>query len=116
MDFARKNAKLNGIENAEFVRSDSLGWVAGGGKNLDKKAVDMVVLDPPRGGDREVAKAVAALHPSRIVYVSCSPPTLARDLSLLAGSGYGVFRAGLFDMFPQTYHIECIAGLDLTAL
>jgi len=114
VDFARKNAQLNGIGNAGFVRSDSLGWVAGRGKNLEKKAVDMVVLDPPRGGDREVAKAMAHLRPGKIVYVSCSPPTLARDLSLLAGSGYGVFRAGLFDMFPHTYHIECIAGLELS--
>jgi len=115
VEFARKNAELNNIGNAGFVCSDSLGWALKGGKNLEKKAVDMVVLDPPRGGDRDVARAMAALRPSKIVYVSCSPPTLARDLSLLTGSGYGVFRAGLFDMFPQTYHIECVAGLELPA-
>lgn len=113
VDFARKNARLNHIKNASFVRSDSLEWMAGRGKGLEKGAVDMVVLDPPRGGDRDVAGAVAAMRPGKIIYVSCGPPTLARDISLLTDSGYGVFRAGLFDMFPQTYHIECIAGLEL---
>jgi len=114
VNFARKNAQLNNIENAEFVRSDALGWVAGQGKTLEKKVVDMVVLDPPRGGDREVAAAMSTMRPERIVYVSCNPPTLARDLSHLTGSGYGVIRAGLFDMFPQTYHIECITRLELS--
>ncbi|MFQ5736072.1 MAG: class I SAM-dependent RNA methyltransferase [Thermodesulfobacteriota bacterium] len=111
--FARKNAQSNGIENARFIRSSSAVWVRARMKNLEKEGVDVVILDPPRGGDPAVAEALSVLRPRKIVYVSCSPPTLARDISLLSMSGYGVFRAGLFDMFPQTYHIESVAGLEL---
>ncbi|MDP2689856.1 MAG: class I SAM-dependent RNA methyltransferase [Deltaproteobacteria bacterium] len=114
VDLARKNAELNSIKNARFIRSDSLGWVQKSIKSLEKEDVDMVVLDPPRGGDPDVAKALSGLKPRKIIYVSCSPPTLARDVSFLAGCGYRAFRAGLFDMFPQTYHIESVTGLELS--
>ncbi len=114
VDFARKNAELNSVGNASFVRSGAVEWVRERIKNLESKGVDVVILDPPRGGDTEVAKALRALRPQRVVYVSCSPPTLARDISSLAACGYRVLRAGLFDMFPQTYHIESITGLELS--
>lgn len=113
IDFARKNARLNSIENIRFIRSGSLEWARERIKSLEKEGIDVVILDPPRGGDPDLAKAMSGLRPDKIIYVSCDPSTLARDISFLTGSGYGLFRAGLFDMFPQTYHIECIAGLEL---
>lgn len=107
------NAERNSIENAGFVREDASMWVAGNLKTVEKERPLVVVLDPPRSGEPEAAKTLSALRPEKIVYVSCSPPTLARDLALLAGSGYRVRSAGFFDMFPQTYHMESIVGLEL---
>ncbi|MBI5587631.1 MAG: class I SAM-dependent RNA methyltransferase [Deltaproteobacteria bacterium] len=110
---ARANAGRNSVENAVFMREDAGVWVRNNFKTLEKEGSLVVILDPPRSGEIDAAGALSALRPKRIVYVSCSPPALARDLSLLTGSGYRVFRAGLFDMFPQTYHIESIVGLEL---
>ncbi|TAN63411.1 23S rRNA (uracil(1939)-C(5))-methyltransferase RlmD [bacterium] len=107
VESARQNALLSGLPFVKFVRADSAVWL----KALEKKSVDVVILDPPRGGDMETAKALACLRPSRIAYVSCSPPTLARDISELVASGYGNVRAVLFDMFPQTFHIEAVVAL-----
>lgn len=73
----------------------------------------LVVLDPPRGGVEAAAlEGIAALGPERITYVSCDPATLARDLEALARSGYATTELHLFDMFPQTYHVETVARLE----
>jgi 23S rRNA (uracil1939-C5)-methyltransferase len=73
---------------------------------------DLVVVDPPRGGLGErVVRALARMGPQRITYVSCDPSTLARDLQMLAGSGYQIAGAHLIDLFPQTYHIESVFHL-----
>ncbi len=73
---------------------------------------DLVIVDPPRSGLGErVARAVADLGASRIVYVSCDPATLARDLVLLLSAGYRIDRAHLVDLFPQTYHLETVLHL-----
>ncbi|WP_084957777.1 class I SAM-dependent RNA methyltransferase [Thermoactinospora rubra] len=73
---------------------------------------DLVVADPPRAGlGREVVAQVAALEASRIVYVSCDPATLARDLSWFADHGYGLAGLRAFDCFPMTHHVECVAVL-----
>lgn len=73
---------------------------------------DLVVLDPPRAGiGVQPLKLLAALQPKRIHYVSCGPPTLARDLAYLAGQGYELKSVDLFDLFPQTFHIEALACL-----
>lgn len=77
---------------------------------------DTVVLDPPRAGADHLCQGLAALRrgrrPKRIVYVSCAPATLARDAATLQGAGYGLRRAAVFDMFPQTHHVECLAVFD----
>ena len=73
---------------------------------------DLAVLDPPRAGCRpEALQALAKLHVPRVVYVSCSPPTLARDLRRLHDLGYHTSGVQPLDMFPHTYHIECVATL-----
>lgn len=76
----------------------------------------VAVLDPPRAGCRPQAlEALAKMHVPRLIYVSCSPPTLARDLRLLADLGYRTETVQPLDMFPQTYHVECLATLSHTA-
>jgi len=67
------------------------------------------LLDPPRSGAWEILPDIIALRPSRIVYVSCNPATLARDAEYLAGQGYTLVSAGAMDMFPQTAHVEAMA-------
>jgi 23S rRNA (uracil1939-C5)-methyltransferase len=77
-----------------------------------RETPDLVVLDPPRAGVPPGAlERLAALNPERIVYVSCDPSTLARDLERLASAGYSLTQLDLFDVFPETYHIESMARL-----
>ncbi|UJR80469.1 class I SAM-dependent RNA methyltransferase [Sandaracinus amylolyticus] len=90
---------------AEVITADALAGVPTG----KKERVDVVVLDPPRTGAKEVIDPIAALRPSRIVYVSCDPATLGRDLERLATHGYVLARVEAFDMFPQTAHVETVA-------
>jgi 23S rRNA (uracil1939-C5)-methyltransferase len=74
---------------------------------------DVVILDPPRVGcQREALDALLAMRPSRVVYVSCDPPSLARDLDILLSGGYTLDTVEPVDMFPQTYHVECVATLS----
>jgi len=108
---AAANAKANGIRNAGFICGDAaavLADMAGAGI-----PVDTVVLDPPRKGcEPAVLAAVLRLACRRVVYVSCNPATLARDLGILSAGGYLVREAQPVDMFPQTAHVECVARLD----
>jgi 23S rRNA (uracil1939-C5)-methyltransferase len=109
---ARANARRNGIDNATFHAANlavapapASAWLAGGSTH--------VLLDPPRAGALELLPAVAALSPERVVYVSCHPATLARDLGLLVHEhGFKLVAAGVADMFPQTAHVESIAVLE----
>ncbi len=108
---AERNARLNGIRNCRFEAGDA-GHLL---KELREEGqqVDLVVLNPPRKGcDAPVLADVAALKPKRIIYVSCSPATLARDLDLLAAAGYRTRRIQPVDMFPQTHHVENVALLE----
>lgn len=77
----------------------------------EERRADLVLLDPPRSGAREVVPGILAARPDRIVYVSCDPATLARDLKDLTAGGYRLDRLALLDMFPQTAHLETVALL-----
>ena len=103
---ARYNAQLNGLANCDF----RLANVYEGLDQLKGESrVDVVIVDPPRRGAKECIGNIVSLEPSKILYVSCDPTTLARDLTLLAYSKYRLKRIQLLDMFPQTYHVECVA-------
>ena len=104
---AQGNAKRNDIRNATFLCDDA-------GRFLRRCAVegaalDVVVMDPPRSGsDAAFLQSIGILKPERVVYVSCDPETLARDLKVLHNSGYVMRRAVPVDMFPATEHVECV--------
>ena len=71
-----------------------------------------MILDPPRtGAGASVVRAVAERHPACVVYVSCDPPTLGRDLAVFAKHGYSADRVSAFDLFPDTFHVETVARL-----
>ena len=108
---ARNNARLNGLENASFIAGDTAEILP----QLAAQGVtpDVIVMDPARAGcDEKVLATVADWQPSRIVYVSCNPATLARDAAYLATRGYAVTYVQPVDMFPHTTHIEVIALLS----
>ena len=77
-----------------------------------KERPELILLDPPRAGlEPGAIKQLARVAPERITYVSCEPPTLARDLAALSAAGYGISQIHLFDLFPQTFHIEAVVRL-----
>jgi 23S rRNA (uracil1939-C5)-methyltransferase len=102
---ARFNAEANGIKNCLFVS----GKVE---EMLEvEKGLDLIVLDPPRAGCKKVVDQMVRLEPEKIIYVSCEPTTLSRDLRLFCERGYSLRKLCLIDMFPQTYHMEVVALL-----
>ena len=104
---ARENAGINGVTNTEFFVGEAERVVP----ELYGRGIraDVVVLDPPRKGcDESLLQLLADMQPDRIVYVSCNPATLARDLKFLAGHGFSVIEAQPVDMFPWTGHVECV--------
>lgn len=104
------NAALNHAENCHFEAGDAAHLVE---EMAEEGGADLVVLNPPRKGcDEKVLKSVAALGPARIIYVSCSPETLARDLDILSRLGYRTLEIQPVDMFPQTVHVEDVALLE----
>lgn len=108
---AAANADANGVTNTSFQTCDAALAVRRLVKR--KERFDLVLLDPPRAG-AEAAAEIALLAPERIIYVSCDPSTLARDLAQLGEKGYRVARAKPVDMFPQTYHLESVTELVRT--
>jgi 23S rRNA (uracil1939-C5)-methyltransferase len=108
---AKRNATLNAISNCKFMAGDAgelLQEIRESGINAQ-----VVVLNPPRKGcDQLVLQAAAALAPTRLIYVSCSPASLGRDLEILSGYGYQASIIQPVDMFPQTPHVECVALLE----
>ena len=108
---AEENAKRNKIENAEFFCGDAADIAA----KLEKDGLrpDVITVDPPRKGlAPEVIRSVAEMSPERVVYVSCDPATLGRDIKIFAGFGYRTVRAAAVDMFPGTCHVEAIMLLQ----
>jgi 23S rRNA (uracil1939-C5)-methyltransferase len=108
---ARENAEINNNSNTAF-RSGRVEKIL---VRIAKSgpAPDTIILDPPRQGCLPGAIAgIAALSPKRIVYVSCNPATLARDLALLVKQNYHLQVVQPIDMFPHTYHIECVAKIE----
>ena len=103
------NAKCNGRGNVRFLRSDTVRFIRSAITRGEK--YDVVFVDPPRSGcSREFLSKLAALAPKKIVYISCNPETLARDLAVLT-KNYRVKRISPFDMFPFTNHIESVVQL-----
>ena len=108
---ARENARRNGVENAEFFCGDASAVAA----DLAAKGLrpDVICVDPPRKGlAPEVVDAAAAMSPRRIVYVSCDPATLARDVKRFGERGYRAVRAAAVDMFPRTANVETVCLLS----
>lgn len=105
---AKSNAYNNGINNARFICGDAAVAAKALAKNGEK--ADVVILDPPRKGCEEALLHTVAkdFAPERIVYVSCDPGTLARDIKTLMSLGYTAKEYTVFDMFPRTAHVECV--------
>ncbi|MDF2535861.1 MAG: Methyltransferase, partial [Bacillales bacterium] len=107
---AKKNAELNGISNVEFVAGEAdqvmTKWMK------EEIHADVVVVDPPRKGcEAWLLESIIEMAPSRVVYVSCNPATLARDLRILEDGGYRTVEIQPVDLFPQTGHVECVVKL-----
>lgn len=104
---AKNNANLNNVKNIEFLCGDVKDLIG----NI--KNIDTIIVDPPRSGlDNETIKHIIRIKPKKIIYVSCDPITLARDLSILK-EDYNINSVTPLDMFPNTYHVECCSLLSL---
>ena len=105
------NAKLNSAENTEFYNADAGEFLADAAASNEK--YDVVIMDPPRSGSTvKFLKSVVKLAPKTVVYVSCNPETLARDLMFLVRNGYKVKKIQPVDMFPHTNHVETVVLLS----
>ena len=107
---AKINAEQNGLTNSQFFVGKSEDIIP----RLIRDGIksDVIVVDPPRKGcDVKLLEAIGQAHPKRVVYVSCDPSTLARDLKHLGEVGYEVVEVQPVDMFPMTKHVECVVGI-----
>ncbi len=107
---ARQNADAAGLGNCRFLVQSA--GAAASALAAEGERFSLVLLDPPRSGAPDVVDKLAALAPSRVVYVSCNPATLARDLRRLVDSGFELGPIQPIDLFPQTYHLEAVVRLD----
>ena len=106
---AKENAEINGIDNIEFICGDAQKLV----KEFEEKGIhfDCIFVDPPRKGcSSQTIQTLIELNSEKIVYISCQPSTLARDLLVLKDY-YNIEMIQPVDMFPQTYHVETICLL-----
>jgi len=110
--FALENVIANRVTNVVMHTADVELWLK---RFLETKTPppDLILLDPPRTGAAGAISHIVELKPSRITYVSCDPPTLARDLHKLIDAGYELSQVTALDLFPQTYHVETVARLTL---
>ena len=108
---ARASARRNGVENVEFLEGDAADVAAE--LALRQLRPDVICVDPPRKGlAPEVIASIAAMAPRRVVYVSCDPGTLGRDVKRFAEMGYLARRAVAVDLFPCTRHVETVVLLS----
>lgn len=108
----RENVRRHSFSNVRVVAGSAHDYL----RRFARGEPDLVVLDPPRAGAGVATlKLLLRSRPRQIHYVSCSPPTLARDLAFLLAQGYRLESVELFDLFPQTYHVECLARLKRNA-
>lgn len=107
---AKVNAKLNGVDNIEFYEDDAGKFMTN--LAVTGETVDLVIMDPPRAGaSLEFLRSLITLSPEKVVYISCNPETLSRDLSFLTRKGYKVRKIQPVDMFPHTEHVEVVCYL-----
>ncbi|MEA3362518.1 MAG: 23S rRNA (uracil(1939)-C(5))-methyltransferase RlmD [Thermodesulfobacteriota bacterium] len=106
---ARENGWLNQVDNVEFYSQSAEGALS---HFTQQNTVDLLFLDPPRSGATSVMKELLKTPVSKVIYVSCDPQTLARDLNLLVNGGYEVVSSQPLDMFPQTHHCESVTLLQ----
>lgn len=108
---ARKNAEKNGIAKAEYIEADAAEYMQKAARSHER--FDVVFTDPPRAGcSREFLASLAFLAPKKVVYISCDPQTLARDLLYLTHNGYKAEKIQPVDMFPHTRHVESVVLLS----
>ncbi len=103
-------AQINGIKNAEFICADA----SSAAEILTERSLspDVIIIDPPRKGcDAETLKTIIDLAPQKLIYVSCDPATLARDLKILTENGFEIKSCQPLDMFPRTPHVECVVSM-----
>ncbi len=108
VEAARENARLNGLSNCTFWAGDVL-------KVIDelREVPDLIVLDPPRDGvNPKALERITNFGVERMVYIACKPSSLTRDLEMLQGRGYRVEKMAGIDLFPGTYHTECVVGMQ----
>ena len=106
---ARANAKANGVKNIDFYQNDAGRFMVQMAEQEGKGAIDVVFMDPPRAGsDEAFMSSVVKLEPKKVVYVSCNPETLARDLGYFQKYGYRAKEAWAVDMFPWTNAVEMV--------
>lgn len=105
---AKENARINQskavFEQADLTQINAITWPYG--------ETDWLVIDPPRSGAKEIAQIIETINPKTIIYVSCNPATLMRDLSILYSYNYALDNVFLYDMFAQTTHIETLVKLS----
>ena len=107
---AKYNSKVNNIKNIMFFAGDLKDFLSKNRKNIDLP--DTIIVDPPRPGlHKNTVKDIIELKPTKIIYVSCNPPTQARDINLFLNDNYNILDIQPIDMFPHTPHIECIVTL-----
>ncbi|WP_342043215.1 23S rRNA (uracil(1939)-C(5))-methyltransferase RlmD [Bacillus sp. OTU2372] len=109
---AKRNAELNGLANAEFAAGEAEVVIPKWYK--EGNIADVLVVDPPRKGcDEALLQTIIDMKPKKVVYVSCNPATLARDLRILEDGGYKTVEVQPVDMFPMTTHVECVSAMIL---
>lgn len=109
---AKNNILLNHIDNIEFICDKVENKI----DTLKETNIDTLIMDPPRGGsDKKTLKSLLEIEPKKIIYISCNPVTLARDINILKEK-YDMKDISAFDMFPNTYHVECVSVLHRKVL